>query len=85
MEEKTLLQSSVQCYKRTDSRKVSGNGYKKRTLLTKHGELKLLKPQIREFPFEDQVFEKYSRVEKSILTAVSESYLQGVSTRRGKR
>jgi putative transposase len=28
------------------------------------------------------IFEKYSRVEKSILTAVAESYMQGVSTRR---
>ena len=31
---------------------------------------------------ETQVFDKYSRVEKAILAAVSESYLQGVSTRR---
>jgi transposase-like protein len=28
------------------------------------------------------VFEKYFRVKKAILTAVSKSYLQGVSTRR---
>jgi len=32
-----------------------------------------------------QVFDRYSRVEKAILTAVSESYLQGVSTRRMKK
>ncbi|AKB54503.1 hypothetical protein A9239_03350 [Methanosarcina sp. A14] len=42
----------------------------------------MLKPQFREFPFETQVFEKYSRVEKSILAAVAESYLQGVSSTR---
>jgi transposase-like protein len=41
----------------------------------------LLKPQFLEFPFETQVFDKYSRVEKAILAAVAESYLQGVSTR----
>ena len=82
MEEEALLQSGAQRYERTDSRKASRNGYKPRTLLTKYGELKLLKPQFREFPFETQVFEKYSRVEKAILTAVAESYLQGVSTRR---
>ena len=34
------------------------------------------------FHFETQVFEKYLKVEKAILTAVAESYLQGVSTRR---
>lgn len=82
MEEEALLQSGAKRYERTDSRKASRNGYKPRTLRTKHGELELLKPQFREFPFETQVFEKYSRVEKAILAAVSESYLQGVSTRR---
>jgi len=82
MEEEALLQSCAQRYERTASRKASRNGYKPRTLLTKYGELELLKPQFREFPFETQVFEKYSRVEKSILAAVAESYLQGVSTRR---
>lgn len=82
MEEEALLQSGAKRYERTDSRKASRNGYKSRTLQTKYGELELLKPQFREFPFETQVFDKYSRVEKSILAAVSESYLQGVSTRR---
>ena len=82
MEEEALLQAGAQRYERTDSRKASRNGYKPRTLLTKYGELELLKPQFREFPFETQVFEKYSMVEKSILAAVAESYLQGVSTRR---
>lgn len=42
----------------------------------------LQKPQFREFPFETQVFGRYSRVEKALLNAVAESYLQGVSTRR---
>jgi len=82
MEEEALLQSGAKRYERTDSRKASRNGYKSRNLQTKYGELELLKPQFREFPFETQVFDKYSRVEKSILAAVSESYLQGVSTRR---
>ncbi len=45
----------------------------------------MLKPQFREFSFETQVFDKYSRVEKAILTAVAESYLQGVSTRRMRK
>ncbi|MDY9927877.1 IS256 family transposase [Methanosarcina sp.] len=82
MEEEALLQAGAQRYERTDSRKASRNGYKPRTLLTKYGELELLKPQFREFPFETQIFEKYSRVEQAILSAVAESYLQGVSTRR---
>jgi putative transposase len=82
MEEGALFQAGAQRYERTDSRKASRNGYKPRTLLTRYGELELLKPQFREFPFETQIFEKYSRVEKAILSAVAESYLRGVSTRR---
>jgi transposase-like protein len=85
MEEEALLQAGAQRYERTVSRKAMRNGYKSRTLLTKYGELELLKPQFREFSFETQVFDKYSRVEKAILTAVAESYLQGVSTRRMKK
>ncbi|QYZ80372.1 hypothetical protein E2N92_02855 [Methanofollis formosanus] len=33
-------------------------------------------------PFEIQVFGRYSRVEKVLVNAIYESYLQGVSTRR---
>jgi len=44
--------------------------------------LELLKPQLREFPFQTQVFERYARVEKALQNAVVESYIQGVSTRR---
>jgi len=82
MEEEALLQSGANSYERTNSRKASRNGYKSRTLLTKFGKLELSKPQLREFPFETEVFDRYSRVEKAILCAVTESYLQGVSTRR---
>ena len=82
MDEEALLQSGAKRYERTAYRKATRNGYKPRTLKTKYGRLELSKPQFREFPFETEVFEKYSRVEKAILAAVSESYLQGVSTRR---
>ncbi len=44
--------------------------------------MELLKPQLREFPFQTQVFERYARVEKALQNAVVESYIQGVSTRR---
>jgi len=54
MEEEALLQSDAKRYERTGSRKASRNGYKSRTLKTKHGELELLKPQFREIPFELQ-------------------------------
>ena len=71
MEEEALLQAGVQRYERTDSRKASRSGYKPRTLLTQYGEIELLKPQFREFPFETQIFKKYSRVKKAILSFMS--------------
>ena len=42
----------------------------------------MIRLQFREFPFQSQVFDKYSRVEKSLRIAIAESYLQGISTRR---
>ena len=61
---------------------IWGNGYKDRSLKTRVGELKLKKPQFREISFATKVFDRYSRVEKALINAVIESYLQGVSTRR---
>ena len=84
-QEEALVQSGAKRYERTNSRKASRNGYKPRTLKTKYGELELLKPQFREFPFETQVFEKYSRVEKAILAAVSESYRKKKKWQKGKK
>jgi putative transposase len=57
------------------------NGSRTRTLKTVDGKLELKKPQIREFPFETHVFERYSRVEKALDSVMLESYIQGVSTR----
>jgi len=77
-----LQQAGAAQYERTDARKAHRNGYKDRTLKTRYGETVLRKPQFREFPFETQVFGRYARVEKALVNAVVESYLQGVSTRR---
>ncbi len=77
-----LQQAGAAQYKRTDARKAHRNGYKERSLKTRYGGTTLRKPQFREFPFETQVFGRYARVEKALVNAVVESYLQGVSTRR---
>lgn len=77
-----LQQAGAAQYERTDARKAYRNGYKDRSLKTRYGELTLRKPQFREFPFETQIFDRYSRVEKALVNAIAESYLQGVSTRR---
>ncbi len=84
MQLEMMQQIGAEPYERIDSRKAYRNGYKKRSLKTRVGELKLRKPQLREYSFETKVFDRYSRVEKSLINAVIESYLQGVSTRRIK-
>ncbi len=75
-------QISAEPYERVESRKAHRNGYKERSLKTRVGELRLKKPQFREMPFETKVFDRYSRVEKALINAIAESYIQGVSTRR---
>ncbi len=82
MQLEAMEQIDAEPYERTDSRKARRNGYKERTLKTRVGELRLKKPQFREIPFETKVFDRYSRVEKALINAIIESYLQGVSTRR---
>jgi len=82
MQLEAMEQIDAEPYQRVDSRKAHRNGYKERSLKTRVGELKLKKPQFREISFETKVFDRYSRVEKALINAVIESYLQGVSTRR---
>ena len=69
-------------YERTGKRRAHRNGTRSRKLKTIYGEIELDKPQIREFPFETAVFERFSRVEDSLRVAVAESYFEGVSTRK---
>jgi len=82
MQHEAEQQVGARRYQRTESRTAHRNGSKPRTLLTKLGELTLEKPEFREKSFETAVFEKYSRVEKALINAILESYIQGVSTRK---
>jgi len=82
MQLEAIQQADAEPYQRIDSRKAHRNGYKERSLKTRVGDIRLKKPQFREIPFETRVFDRYSRVEKALINAVLESYLQGVSTRR---
>lgn len=84
MQLEAMQQVGAEHYQRAESRKAHRNGYKNRSLKTRVGEIQLKKPQLREIAFETKVFTRYSRVEKALLNAVIESYLQGVSTRRIK-
>jgi transposase-like protein len=82
MQQEALNQIQARPYERTGGRRARRNGTRKRSLKTLHGDVILDKPQFREFPFQSQIFDRYSRVEKSLRIAIAESYLQGISTRR---
>ena len=82
MREEVAQQAGVPRYARSSDRRAHRNGYRSRSLKTRYGELNLLKPQLREVPFETTVFKRYSRTEKALVNAIVESYLQGVSTRK---
>lgn len=84
MQQEAQNQIQARPYERTRQRKTQRNGTRKRSLKTIHGDLVLDKPQFRGFPFKTQVFERFSRVEKSLRVAIAEAYFEGISTRKVK-
>src|SRR5512143_1879273 len=69
---------------RTDTRVGYRSGYYSRTLVTRVGKLELRVPQDRHGRFRTEVFERYQRSEKALVGALTEMYVQGVSTRKVK-
>jgi putative transposase len=82
MNREAELQTGASRYERTRSRLAYRNGVRRRSLRSRYGDLSLDKPVLREVPFQTRVFERYSRIEKSLESVILESYLQGVSTRK---
>ena len=69
---------------RTSDRLGYRSGYYNRTLITRVGKLELRVPQDRQGRFSTQIFERYQRSEKALVSALAEMYIQGVSTRKVK-
>ena len=69
---------------RTASRLGYRSGYYGRTLVTRVGKLELRVPQDRQGRFRTEIFERYQRSEKALVGALTEMYVQGVSTRKVK-
>jgi putative transposase len=69
---------------RTPNRQGYRAGYYGRTLITRVGKLELRVPQDRQGRFRTEVFERYQRSEKALVGALTEMYVQGVSTRKVK-
>jgi putative transposase len=69
---------------RTANRQGYRSGYYGRTLVTRVGKLELRVPQDRQGRFRTEIFERYQRSEKALVGALTEMYVQGVSTRKVK-
>src|SRR5947209_13664266 len=72
----------VDSYERSDGRRGYRNGYKPRTLKTRVGELELMVPKDRDGQFQSELFERYQRSEKALVLAITQMYVEGVSTRK---
>jgi transposase-like protein len=57
-------------------------GYYSRGLVTRIGKLELRVPRDRNGEFSTALFERYQRSEKALVAALTEMYVQGVSTRK---
>lgn len=71
-------------YQRSGERRGYRAGYYSRQYITRVGSIELRIPRDREGKFSTELFERYQRSEKALLTALSEMYIQGVSTRKIK-
>jgi transposase-like protein len=69
---------------RTDARPGYRAGYYSRSLVTRIGKLELRVPRDREARLSTELFERYQRSEKALVSALAELYVQGVSTRKVK-
>lgn len=72
-------------YERTEDRRGYRSGYYTRTLLTRVGKLELRVPQTRDGKFSTEIFERYQRSEKALVSTLVEMYVQGVSTRKVRK
>lgn len=69
---------------RTSERSGYRAGYYSRSLVTRIGKLELRVPRDRDDRFSTELFERYQRSEKALVSALAEMYVQGVSTRKVK-
>lgn len=73
---------NVDPYERGDSRNAQRNGYYQRDLTTRVGTLNLRVPRTRDGKFSTDIFERYQRNEKALVSTMLEMYVPGVSTRK---
>lgn len=66
MQEEADQQAGAGKYQRAASRQTYQNGHRERTLRTRYGEIVLNKPQLRDMPFQINVFDRDAQTEKRL-------------------
>jgi putative transposase len=69
---------------RVDGRLGYRSGSYSRSLITRVGTIELRVPRDRSGLFSTELFERYQRSERALVSALAEMYVQGVSTRKVK-
>lgn len=69
---------------RSEGRLGYRSGYYPRSLITRVGTIELRVPRDRAGLFSTELFERYQRSERALVSALAEMYVQGVSTRKVK-
>lgn len=69
---------------RTPGRVGYRSGHYTRGLVSRVGKIELMVPQDRDGRFSTEVFERYQRSEKALVSTLAQMYIQGVSTRKVK-
>jgi len=69
-------------YERSEARTGWRNSYTPRTFRTSVGAIELRIPQDRSGQLSPSTFDRYPRSEKAFMFAMTEMYLQGISTRK---
>jgi transposase-like protein len=75
-------QLNAENYERTEDRKDYRNGTYTRTLTTRVGSLTLHVPRFRNGKFSTELFSRYQRSEQTLVLALMEMVVNGVSTRK---
>jgi putative transposase len=73
---------NAKAYERTDERLDYRNGYYNRDFVISIGKLTLTVPRTRNGEFSTSLFEKYKRVDQSLVLSMMEMVVNGVSTRK---
>ena len=82
LEEEITLHLNADPHERTEERRGYRNGYRPRQLKTRVGTLQLLVPLDREGTFKTELFDRYQRSEKALVSTLMEMYLEGVGLTR---